>query len=439
MEISNRVYAGVVILVALLVVTAVLGSRGGIASNKGPLPPEPPVNRIAYVSPDGQIEAVLPNGSDPWQINQGEGFFTWPTWSPDARRLVFSGVVDAGFNERKLSLYVFDAARRASREIYTGEPGVAMLLAEGVIHYPLWSPDSSRVSFIAGTAQGLTLFIDNLDEDVSANEILDNGPLWISWSPDSQYLLVHRAEDHFLVNAADTLQVSNLNIPFIGYRVAAWKTSGSTITFVQPGDGGNSIYEGEVIGESLENPRRIREAPPNPAFLWSPDGAYLAAAGTDQFLLYRGQSIFIYQDLTLYSEDDAKQPIRIQDNVIAYFWSPDSSKLAYVTLSETRGILRWMILDTADGSRWPIVDFVPTSEQLTMFQFFDQFAYSHSLWSPDSRDLVFAGILDAEAVTASFSYDSSVQQGPQILVIGVEPDSLPLAITDGILGFWSPR
>ena len=285
----------------------------------------------------------------------------------------------------------------------------------------------------------IELSIDDLDEDVGAAAILDNGPLWISWSPDSRHLLVHRAEDHFLVNVADSLQVSNLNIPFVGYRVAAWRPSGSTIAFVQANDqDGISLYEGEVVGESLESPRRIRGVSPNPAFLWSPDGAYLAAAGANQALLYQGLSIFVYQDLTLYPEDDAKQPIRIRDNVVAYFWSPDSSKLAYVTLSDTRGVLRWMILDTVDGSRWTIVDFVPTSEQLTMFQFFDQFAYSHSLWSPDSRALVFAGTLDEEAVTASFSYGSSIQ-GPHILVTGIEPDSLPLVIADGIMGFWSPR
>ncbi|MCH7786344.1 MAG: PD40 domain-containing protein [Chloroflexi bacterium] len=434
-----RTYAALVILVALLVITAVLGSRGGIASNKGPVPPEPRVNRIAYVGLDGQIKAVLPNGSDPWQISQGDGFFTWPTWSPDARKLVYSGVVEAGFNERKISLHLFDAVRRTSREIFAGEPGVATLLAEGVVHYPLWSPDSSRVAFIAGTSQGLTLFIDDLGEDVSADAILDNGPLWISWSPDSRYLLAHRAEDHFLVNAAESLQVSNLNIPFIGYRVAAWKPSGSTITFVQASEqDGISFYEGDVIGDSLDSLRRIRGVSPNPAFLWSPDGAYLAAAGANQLLLYQGLNIFIYQDLTLYPEGDAKQPIRIQDNVVAYFWSPDGSKLAYVTLSDTRGVLRWMVLDTADGSRWKVVDFVPTSEQLTMFQFFDQYAYSHSLWSPDSRALVFAGTLDEDAVTASFSYGSSIQ-GPHILVTGIEPDSLPLVIADGILGFWSPR
>ena len=90
---------------------------------------------------------------------------------------------------------------------------------------------------------------------------------------------------------------------------------------------------------------------------------------------------------------------------MAYFWSPDGSRLAYVALSKKAGILRWTVLNVVNGERWPLVDFIPSRDQLTIFQFFDQYAYSHSPWSPDSRSLVFAGKLVDGAVPVSATYD----------------------------------
>ena len=139
--------------------------------------------------------------------------------------------------------------------------------------------------------------------------------------------------------------------------------------------------------------------------------------------------------MIFFSPDGAKQSLEIDENVIAYFWSPDSSKLAYVTLSDTRGALRWNILDVQDGARWPLVDFVPTPDQLSILQFFDQFAYSQSMWSPDSRSLLFAGSIVDEGISASLR----LQPVSQIVVLDTEPNPTAQPIADGLLATWSPR
>lgn len=82
--------------------------------------------------------------------------------------------------------------------------------------------------------------------------------------------------------------------------------------------------------------------------------------------------------------------------------------------------------------------FTPSPDQLTMFQFFDQYSYSHSLWSADSQSLVFAGRLSTEAVSASWGLERSVQ-GSHIIVVDVSPIPSPASIAEGSLGFWSPR
>ena len=402
------------------------------------------MNRIAFVGLEGQIYTVDPDGSHPRRISPETGVFTWPTWSPDASRLVFSGVVEDEGGNLRISLFAFSAVSSSLRELYVGEPGVVGLLAEGVVHYPLWSPDSTRVAFIAFTSQGLSLFLDDLTDSVGAALILDQGPLWISWSPDSQYLLVHRGADHFLVNTLEGIRVDELGIRAVGYRVPAWKPPGAIVTLASgDGPGRYTILTAEVVADGLDVPQPITYLheigfPLTPAFLWSPSGDFLALAGSTRVVRYLGLPVFVYRDLAVVSESDKAQTILVQDNVMAYFWSPDGSRLAYVAPSQKAGILRWTVLNVVNGERWHLVDFIPSRDQLTIFEFFDQYAYSHSPWSPDSRSLVFAGKLVDEAVAVSATYDVA-RQGSHIIVVGTDPDPSTQTIAEGILGFWSPQ
>ena len=275
------------------------------------------MNRIAFVDLGLQIYTVDPDGSHPRRISPETGNFTWPTWSPDARSLVFSGVVEDEGGNLRISLFAFDAASSKLSELYVGEPGVAGLLAEGVVRYPLWSPDSTRVAFIAFTLQGLSLFLDDLRDSVGAALVLDQGPLWMSWSPDSQYLLLHRGADHFLVNTLEGIREDELGIRAWEYRVPAWKPAGAIITLASgDGLGRYMIFTAEVVANGLDGPQPIAYLheigfPLAPAFLWSPSGEFLALAGSTRVVSYLGLPLFAYRDLALFSESKSAQTILI--------------------------------------------------------------------------------------------------------------------------------
>lgn len=398
------------------------------------------VNRIAFVDVEGAIQTIKPDGSGQRQISpNADGFFTWPTWSPDAQQLVYSGVTNSDSEDIKISLYASNASGSRDREIYVGEPGVVGLLAEGVVHYPMWSPDSKKVAFVATTSRGLTLFIDDTANDSKAQRVLDDGPLWMSWSPDSENLLVHRGVDHFIVNISKDFEVTELGIYSDVYRVPAWNPNDETITIATSENPSlSTISSADLSGNLIDSQVALRTVQPNPAFLWSPSGKFLAIASSSQEVSYQGIGMLIYRNLTIVPESSLNHPTTIRDPIFGFFWSPDSTKIAYVTTSDTRGVLRWMLVDLNEQRQRPLVDFVPSLEQLTLFQFFDQYAYSHSLWSPDSDALVFAGSLRAESVTASYS-EHPGHEGFHVTVVDTDSVTSPQTIAEGFLAFWSPR
>ena len=435
---SIRLYIGAVVLTTALVVVAIVGGRGGaerMPESAGPVS----VDRIAYVGRDGLIRTVTPDGSDERAVSPLDGFFTWPTWSPDSRRLVFSGLSDDGAGGGRISLFVFDSDVGRPHEVFVGEPGIAGVLAEGVLHYPLWSPDGTQVAFIAITSRGLTLFVDDLDDGDAPRYVLDRGPLWFSWSPDSQHLIVHRADRHFVVGTVGGIEVNPLEVRSLGYRVPAWSPRDETVALVsQTGPEELTLLTARVHDGGLDTIEPVIDDPRDPAFLWSPGAKFLAVAQAAGVINYLGLTLLVYDDLTLLPQNGSAEPVKIEDNILAYFWSPDGGRLAYVTLSGTRGALRWNVLDLADQTPIPLLDFIPSRDQLTMFQFFDQYAYSHSLWSPDSASLVFAGRVVNDVVTASFSSHPG-HEGSHIYVLGVDDSRSVAAIAEGILGFWSTR
>ncbi len=105
-ELKPRVYTLLVLLLVLVVTAVVLVMEGRSSSDGEALPA---VNRIAYATLERQIRTVQPDGSDAVTISPEDGSFAWPTWSPDGRTLVFSGVVSEGQGEPRIGLYSYEA------------------------------------------------------------------------------------------------------------------------------------------------------------------------------------------------------------------------------------------------------------------------------------------------------------------------------------------
>ena len=426
MKRSSRLLVFLVVLVALIALVAVLPSRTDVSNNGGSRPRTPRVNLIAYVDPEGQVKLARPDGSSQIKISPDGGFFTWPAWSPDGRRVAFSGVPSRGSSAASLTLYVYESGNEGPRIVFANERDMGPILPE-MPHYPLWAPDGGHLSFMSSAPQGLTLFLADPQAVSGPEVVLRSAPLYASWSADSRRLVVHGGVDHFLVDVEGDVTVEDLGIQTSGYRVPAWWPLGDRIVYVSEDEAGQrGLY---MAGVESGGRTLLEEVEQEAAFLWSPGGRSLAVG---QAQLTGG---LVYQGITLFAPDGSRRRVNVPEEVAAFFWSPDGTRLAYVTLSERLGVFRWMVMKVADGERWPLVEFIPSEAQLTLLRFFDQFAYSHSPWSPDGDSLVFAGNLFGGAVSASLKG----QGGSQIIVTGAGPQPVAEAIAEGFLAVWSPR
>jgi Tol biopolymer transport system component len=379
---------------------------------------------IAYSDDEGRVFLTGPKGISPSRIDPGDGFFSWPVWSPAGDRIVFSGTsLDSG---EPAALYSFLQGEESPRVAFRNELGTGAILPS-MAHYPLWSPDGSRLALVVSRQEQLAMYLLHTDKPGSAEKVLERTPLYASWSGDSRYLVVHGEEEHFVVDSEGEKLVTALDVRDAQYRAPAWWPSGDRYTLVAPNsDGGRDL----VIEEATTNKRTtLGPVESGVAFRWSPDGSTLAL--TRSRISVGG----IYDTIEFFRADGIRVGSVIDDTLIAFYWSPDSSKLAYVTLSDQAGVFRWQVLDMEDGNVQFVTEFKPSGPQITLFQFFDQFSYSHQVWSPGSDALVFAG----RPVGGVISDVSGLFFGSQILVASLDQTPSILPIASGEMGFWSPR
>ena len=386
-----------------------------------------PVDLIAYVGHDANIYTINPDGTGRARITEEEGLYTWPTWSPDSSNLVFSGITGITPESSNVGLFSLVKELGQVKQIYVNQRRARGFIADTAPHYPIWSPDSQRVAFISQTVSGLSLFLDNPGDDEYPTPVVGGGPMYLSWSPDSRYILLHVRLEHLLLDTHNVGGPEDLSISSPSYRAPAWSPQGDRIIFAGENDvSDQTLFLADPRGE---NRVRLMDVPGNVAFLWSPKGDHIAVARTTAF----GEPL--YDGLQLISVDSLETRYLTNDKLFAYFWSPDGNKIAYITITEELGVFRWKVVDIDEATERTLVDFEPSDGLFILFSFFDQYAYSHQLWSPDSRSLVFAGLLQGGPDLVSMG----MQPNDKIYVMEVEGPVSPRAIADGILAFWSPR
>ena len=380
-------------------------------------------NRIVYVGTDLEIYTVNPDGSDPRQLTQQEGLYTWPTWSPGGGKVAFSSFSpDPGPGN---ALFSVDAEGGGLSLLFQNAPGAGPAIGPTSPHYSVWSPDGRYLAFLAIGESGLSLYLVSGSGIGEAQFIIAGAPLYLAWSRDSDSLLVHQGNDLFRVDIDATDRLLNLEARSSGYFAPSWSPAGDVTAFLVNERGGETLYVAQGDGARRRAMARLDGFA---SFIWARQGDRLAVGQSF------GSSRPFLQDIQVVDVATAEAETLVRRPVMSFFWSPDGSKIGYVTTNADQSAFQWRVVDVSTGQDTEIADFYPSADQLTWLAYFDQYASSHQVWSPDGRRLVFAG-----ALAAATQEGGQADLTSKIFVVDVEGNSPPKAIATGQMASWSAR
>ncbi|CAN5881546.1 PD40 domain-containing protein [soil metagenome] len=387
--------------------------------------------RIVYINLDGQVATVQPDGSEERVLTAGAQRFQFPAWSPDGLHLAVLGAdTDGGF----LSV-LEDVEAAAPKELYrsSSEPPF----------YLYWAPDGETIGFLANTAAGIGLNIVPTT-GAGAKLLATGSPFYWQWTSDGQGLFIHANADTdaarlgFTSRVRDTL-AENLAPPG-RFQAPGISPSGRYIAYgtTAAGRGASVVVQGRP-GSSIDVNREVAHSG-FASLSWSPTADELAIMSPAENV----PSTFGPVQL-LDAETGLLEPLT--DNAaVAFFWSPDGRYLAYfaphrrgegelagaaapaerLVAQRPQGqtlLLDLYLVDVALKSERLLTTFAPSPQFVAQFlPFFDQYALSHSLWSPASDALVLS-IIDLEASTL------------RVVVLSLDGAATPVG--EGDMAFWS--
>ena len=393
--------------------------------------------RIAFIDPQGRLATVAPDGSELRVLSEPGRRFQFPAWSPNGGMIAaVAADADGG------AVYALpDEEGAAPAELYrsAAEPPI----------YLYWSPDGETVSFIAnrsGEGGGGTLGFHLAPLGGSSRLLATGNPFYWDWSADAQSVFVHtgfageNARLAFIdVTGADaeTGAAENLAPPGF-FQVPGVSPSGRFVAYAERDElgGGRVVVRGNPRGESGAD-EAVREVPHQglAALLWSPAEDVLA------FSAPPAAARSFYGPVRLLDALTGELTTLVDDLSVAFFWSPDGRYLAYLSPEVGGGggvaggpagalaalqtqpqlpSLNVTVVEVSSGEVRLRTSFLPTPLFLGQFlPFFDQYALSHSLWSPESDALVLPTFETGE---------------PRLLVLPLEGEARSLAAGD--TPFW---
>ena len=364
------------------------------------------VNRLSLVSPDGSEVERLEGASNV--------LASQPTWSSDGSRLAWSRASETGHE-----LVVLDI--EAGTEVTSRLDG-------SFAFYLQWSAGDRGLAYLRGNPNGEGVEMGLAVPGFDASPVAVTEPFYLAWSPSGSNMAAHIADSQVIV-LADLLEVSlaDLDDPVIvleltgSFTAPVWVDDSTLLV---------ATSEGLTLVDvnSLRSDLLVDSGSPV-QFVLSPDRSKVAYhvpglnSGSSLIMQTQLEAVGGLAVLDLASLDTTVVTDRAP---LEWAWSPDSRQLAWLDLgvSADRPEIRWQFWDGETST--PSAVYRVSQQTLQAYlPFFEQFAQSHSHWSPDSAAFAFAGRI-------------GTLDGPDrvwVQLVGV--DTPPIPVAEGDVVVWS--
>ncbi len=386
-------------------------------------------NRIAFIDVDDQLVTVAPNGSRRIELTNDNKKYLFPAWSPNGRALAVIG---------DDSLYLYPDIEEEN--VNSGVVRLYSSPSEPPF-YLYWSPNGQQLSFLANHPQGIALLLSSLNEGDS-KQLAVGQPFYWDWSPESDQILIHTGtfDDDSSLAVIDASGEQ---------KTAAIASPGR---FQAPGVSPSGLYWAYAERTSQEISRIVVQGNDEKLLLIEPHSgqAYMTWSPVDDNLAFASPAIGSrsrFGSMRLFEVGTGTTSTIVNEQVVAFFWSPDGSKIAYLTLAEPApgGIqalngnkgrlarrisyqhpdieLNLQIVDINSREIKWLTTFSPPATYITQFlPYFDQYALSHLVWSPDGQYLILP----------------MIKGGREVISIITVSDGSVSELAQGKIGFWRP-
>lgn len=366
--------------------------------------------RLAIVDLSGEVIVSAPDGSEqrPITVNGFEALHQQPVWSPDGSRLAFAErTADGAF------VVVIENDAEAKR-----------LPVASIPFYLQWDDAGSRIAVLRNDPE--TVFAVDV-APVTGPEgfaTVGNGaPLYVDWEPARDRLAVHASNGEVGVSDGAAASAA-LDVVTGPYSVPHW-TLGGISHVATVGDGFELRLiepEGSTVPlASMMSTTQIVASPTGQrlAVYVPPVGDQPDVIGVSEPAVPVVEwSSFVVVDIGTGEVTEVASA-----EIVAFFWSPDGSKILFFDLDLDGIGPSWKVWTAATGevSVYPALRL---GEQFIqqILPFFEQYALSMQLWAPDS---------------SAFAYPAQVSGGAGIFVQDLEGGA-PQLVSDGTWVSWSP-
>jgi TolB protein len=265
------------ILTGAVTIVAVSAASGSAAQLRLPS------GEIAYLATKAKIFTIQADGTEPRELFSGSAMDTF-NWSPDARSIAFT----AGPWKGSVDTARIRIASADGELIRTLVPASLTSAME-----PTWSPDGRRLAFTGHNheARSLSIYVVNAD-GTGLRRLTRHTSLWDEqpdWSPDGQWIAFERYDasgDSSSLNVMavrpDGTGLHRIARVITGSQCACadWSPDGSKIAYQASPSVETSTYpeiyvmnaDGTQQTQLTFTGNRVRDENPD----WSPDGRWIA-------------------------------------------------------------------------------------------------------------------------------------------------------------------